>query len=154
MHIIHLKSGIHKDIVVELVHNDDYKIISKSKYFFDWKLEKENTVYKLRLEENKEILGLMSLIIFESEQRLEIKLLTVSKENRGINKQYEGIAAHLIGHACREAVKHFNFNAMVSLIPKDELRKHYIQKYNMLVGGKHLFLEGQSLFELIKRCEL
>ena len=154
MQIIHRETRLSKTIVVERVNDEDYQKITKSKYFFNWKIEKENVVYKLRLEDNEEILGLMSLVIFEKEERLEIKLLAVSKENRGRTKVYEGIAENLIGYACREAVKLYDYNGCVSLIPKDELRKHYAEKYGMLSGGYHLFLEGKPLFELIKKCAL
>ena len=81
--ITHLETSSLKKIVIELVSDKDYKVITKAKYFFDWKLERGNIVYKLRLNDSDEILGLMSLQHFKSEERFEIKLLAVSKENRG-----------------------------------------------------------------------
>jgi hypothetical protein len=84
---------------------------------------------------------------------MEIILLAASKENRGKVKKYDGIAENLIAFACREAVKLFAENACVSLYPKTELKKHYIEKYGMLNAGKQLYLEGLSLYRLLRKTE-
>ncbi|WP_395052319.1 N-acetyltransferase [Flavobacterium sp.] len=152
--ITHLENSVKINVVIELVTAEDYKKITKANYFFNWNLEKENLVYKLRISFSDEILGLISLIHFEQEERIEIKLLTVSKENRGKNKKYDGIAENLIAFACREAVKKHAENACVSLFPKTELRSHYINKYGMLEAGLQIFLEGISLFKLLEKNEL
>lgn len=147
--ITHLETTVKNDIVIELVTEEDFKSITKAKYFFDWKKEKKNIIYKLRVDGTDEILGLMALIHFEQEKRCEIKLLSVSKDNRGKNKKYEGIAENLIAFACREAVKMYAENACVSLFPKTELKNHYMRKYGMLDAGRQIFLEGISLFKLL-----
>lgn len=36
------------------------------------------------------------------------------------------------------------------LIPKTELKKHYIQKYKMFDAGKSLYLEDEPLLAMIK----
>jgi hypothetical protein len=149
--ITHLQTSLQKDIQIELVTDDDYKIITKAKYFFDWKKEKENWVYKLIVKDSEEILGLMSVENFEDEDRLQINLLAVSKENRGEKKVYEGIAENLIVFACREAVKLYAENACVSLVPKTELKIHYIQKYGMIDAGRQVFLEGIALYKLLEK---
>jgi hypothetical protein len=149
--ITHLQTSLQKDIQIEVVTDDDYKIITKAKYFFDWKKEKENWVYKLIVKDSEEILGLMSVENFEDEDRLQINLLAVSKENRGEKKVYEGIAENLIVFACREAVKLYAENACVSLVPKTELKIHYIQKYGMIDAGRQVFLEGIALYKLLEK---
>jgi hypothetical protein len=151
--ISHLQISLKKGIQIELVTDEDYKIIAKAKYFFDWKKEKGKWVYKLRLNDSEEILGLMSLENFEIEDRLQINLLAVSKENRGLKKIYDGIAENLMVFACREAVKLYAENACVSLIPKTELKIHYIQKYGMIDAGRQVFLEGITLYKLLDKNE-
>jgi N-acetylglutamate synthase-like GNAT family acetyltransferase len=146
-----LETSIAKNIIIELINNSDFKTITKAKYFFNWHLEKENTIFKLILEDDNEILGLISLKYFISEERIEIKLLAVSKENRGKIKKYDGIAENLIAFACREAVKLYAENACVSLYPKTELKKQYIERYGMLIAGKQLYLEGLPLFRLLEK---
>lgn len=151
MQITEVKTSSNKDIVIELVNAQDYKHITKAKYWFNWKTEKNNLVYKLRLVDSDEILGLISMIPFEDEERFEIKLLAVSKENRGKGKIYEGIAGNLIAYACREAIRLFGEDACVSLFPKTELREHYIKKYGMLDAGWQLFLEIDSMFKVLHK---
>lgn len=152
--ITQLSSHLHKTVIVESVINQDWKAITQTKYFFDWNTEKNKLVYKLRLSNSDEILGLMSLERFDSDYRIQINLLAVSKENRGKLKKYDGIAENLIAYACREAIKLYAENACVSLIPKTELKQHYIKKYAMLNAGRQVFLEGVALFKLLEKNEL
>jgi hypothetical protein len=152
--ITHLETSVRSNVLIELVTEEDYKIITKAKYFFDWKLEKQNSVYKLRIDGSDEILGIMSLIHIKHEERFEIKLLAVAKENRGKNKKYEGIDENLIAFACREAIKTDAEKACVSLFPKTELKAHYIEKYGMLDAGKQIYLDGVSLFKLLEKNEV
>lgn len=152
--ITQVKDNSEFEIIIELLTKDDYKKITKSNYYFNWKTEKENDVYKLRIIDSEEILGLMSLINFPQEQRLQISLLTVSKQNRGKNKKYDQIAGNLIAYACREAIKLYGQDGCVSLHPKTELKKHYMKKYGMADGGLQIFLEGLDLFILLKKYNI
>ncbi|TPG36150.1 N-acetyltransferase [Flavobacterium pectinovorum] len=152
--ITQVKDNSEFEIIIELLTKDDYKKITKSNYYFNWKTEQENDVYKLRIIDSEEILGLMSLINFPHEQRLQISLLTVSKENRGKNKKYDHIAGNLIAYACREAIKLDGQDGCVSLHPKTKLKKHYMKKYGMADGGLQIFLEGLDLFILLKKYNI
>lgn len=153
MFIVERLTGKKYTVVVEPVINEDYKIITKKRYFFDWKTEKKYTVYKLRRKDNNIILGLMSCIHYAEEQRIEIKLLAVSIDNRK-GKGYDRIAGTLIGFACREAIKCYGIDGCVSLVPKTELKIHYIEKYGMLDAGYQVFLEGVSLLKNLNNYEL
>lgn len=152
--ITHIKNSVEIEITLQAVQPEDYKNITKSKYYFAWKTEKENEVYKLSIAGTGEIVGLMSLIDFPDEQRLQISLLAVSKENRGKGKVYSGIAENLIAYACRESTKRYAEEACVSLLPKTELKKHYIKKYGMIDAGWQVFLEGPNLFRLLEKYSI
>jgi hypothetical protein len=154
MHIIHLKTGKHKTVVIDPIRTEDYKVITKTRYWFNWRTEKENSVYKLRIDGSDAILGLISLVYFEGEERFQINLLAVSKENRGSKKEYEGIAGNLIAYACREILKLHGLSGCVSLEPKTLLKPHYIKKYGMLDAGYQVFLEGPSLLKLLSKYKL
>lgn len=149
MQIIHAETGVRYDVVVERLSDADYESITKKRYFFNWKTEKGNRVYKLKLTHSEEILGLMSLLHYEEEHRFEIKLLAVSRENRGKYKQYEGISGNLIAFACREARRLYAIDGCVSLVPKTKLRVHYIKMYGMIDSGYQLFLEGPEMTRLL-----
>ncbi len=151
MKIIEVASGLRKPVIIRLADNEDFKVSTKKKYFFTWKSFKgKTTIYKLSVEGEDEILGVMGLIDVEAEKRIEIKLLASSIENVGQKKVYDGIAGCLIAFACRVAVVKYDAQACVSLIPKTELVIHYMQKYSMLNGGRQLYLEGKVLNKLLK----
>ncbi len=154
MYITEKSTGKEHKVIIELVSNDDFKSITKRKFYFDWKTEKKIGIYKLRKHDDNQILGLMSFLNYQSEQRIEIKLLAVSKENRGRNKEYERIAGTLIGYCCKETVKRYGIEGCVSLIPKTELKEHYIIKYNMIDAGYQVFLEGVSLLNCLNKYKL
>jgi hypothetical protein len=154
MFIIERRTKKRHAIVIEQVKNSDYQIITKGRYFFDWKTEKPNDVYKLRIAGNNDILGLISLIDIKDERRIEINLLAVSRENRGRKKQYDRVCGTLIGFACREAVKQYGINACVSLIPKTKLKKHYISIYGMMDAGRQVFLEGELILNILNTYDL
>ena len=87
MNIVEVSTGKIFSIDIILVENKDYKLLIKSRYFFDWKEEKNQEVYKLITKEDHNILGLVSVERIPSEWRIHIRLLTVSKENKGNEKK-------------------------------------------------------------------
>lgn len=151
MRIIEVATGLRRAVIISRVEDDEYKVLTKSRYSFAWKtVRKEAVVYKLQIEGQEDILGVMALVEHSEEHRVEIKLLASSKENIGTEKIYDGIAGCLIAFAGRIAVDKFEDAACVSLIPKTELKRHYMQRYYMKDGGWQLYLENKSLNTLIK----
>ena len=68
MNLIENKTGKRLKCIIEPVSKKELKELEKNNDFsFDWNLEIENKVYKIRLEKNREILGLMSLTDFQEE---------------------------------------------------------------------------------------
>jgi len=118
MTIVEVLTGNIYPIEVLPVENTDYKALSKVRYFFDWKKESKEEVYKLVMKGQKDILGLVSIERIPSEWRVHIRLLTVSKENAGNGKLFENIAGNLIAHVAKIAVVEFGELACVSLRPK------------------------------------
>lgn len=149
MVVVDTLSGESKKISILPVEQVDYKQITKAKFWFNWKEEKNFEVYKLVLDKSEEILGLVSLEVFPDESRIEIRLLANSKDNRGKNKVYTNIAANLIAFACMKSIKFFGEHACISLVPKTNLIQHYMDEYCMLRAGKSLYLDGPELTDLI-----
>jgi hypothetical protein len=144
-------SGQEKNVVVSVAQEKDFKRLTKQRYSFNWKLlSKAATVYVLCIERKDDILGAIGLVDFPAEKRIEIKLLASAKENIGVDKLVDGIAGCLIAFACRLAVTKYGAEACVSLVPKTELREHYMRKYYMLNAGWQLYLEGKELQKLLK----
>jgi len=146
-------SGREHEVKIEPVTSKDYQRIVKSRYYFDWRTERENEVYKLSVLGSGEILGLISLVEHD-DRRIQINLLAVSRENRGKMKKYGGIAGNLIAWACRESVKRFAENACVSLVPKTQLVRHYMKEYGMVEAGRSLFLSDGPLLKIIEKYKL
>jgi len=151
MYVIEGASNLNHPVKVKRLDDDDYKEISKTRFYFNWKTERLNNVYKLILED--EILGVMSFIHHKDEERIEIVLLAVSKENRGRNKKYDRVAGNLIASACKEALKYHGINGCVSLVPKTSLKKHYAALYSMVDAGRQMVLEGGPLLNILKEYE-
>ncbi len=153
MNVVELSTGKIIPIDILPVENADFKSFSKARYFFNWKEEKNQELYKLVMKGYNDILGLISLERIPSEWRIHIRLLTVSIENKGSGKVFEKIAGNLIAHAAKIAVAEFGELACVSLRPKSSIAQHYISKYNMNVTGTVLSLEVPEILNLINQFD-
>ena len=131
------------------VENDEFKTLRKDRYFFDWSIEQNQEVFKLQIKGSSDILGLVSIERIPKEWRIHIRLLTVSKENKGTQKKYDRIAGDLISHVAKIAVREFGELACVSLKPKSQIAQHYIDKYNMNITGMTLSIEVPEIIDLI-----
>ncbi|MBC8756123.1 N-acetyltransferase [Kordia sp. YSTF-M3] len=153
MVIIETATGNSHPVEIKLVDDSDYQKLTKARYFFDWKAEKQFEVYKLCIFGSNEILGLISLERIPDEWRIHIRLLTVSVENQGKHKLFDNIAGNLIAHAAKIAVAAYAELACVSLRPKTEIAKHYIETYNMQVTGLTLSIEVPEILNLTNRFD-
>lgn len=152
MVIVELATGQKLTVAISPVEYKDFKQITKKRYFFDWKKERGTAdMYKLTIAGQSDILGLVSVIDFPTEFRMEMHLLCASRENVGKRKQYEGVVGCLIAFVGRFAKEKYLNLACISLLPKTELRAHYKSKYDMFDGGPRLFLEGPKLLALINK---
>ena len=131
------------------VGDGDYKSLTKRRYFFDWKEEKDQVVYKLSIKNSSDILGLISIERIPEEWRIHIRLLTVSRENKGRDKLFENIAGNLITFVAKIAVREYGELACVSLKPKEAIARHYMDKYGMNRTGLTLSIEISEILDLI-----
>ena len=153
MVIVKTSTGNSHQVDIKLVDAADYQKLTKARYFFNWKTEKQFEVYKLCIIGSNDILGLISLERIPDEWRIHIRLLTVSVENQGKHKNFDNIAGNLIAHAAKIAVASYAELACVSLRPKTEIAKHYIQTYHMTVTGFTLSIEVPEIIHLIHQFD-
>lgn len=118
-------------------------------FSFDWELELLNEVFKVENIEDKEIIGLMSIVDISEEYRIHINLLESSIPNRGKGKKIENIAHSLIAFACKQSFL-LGYDGFVSLYPKTELIEHYMKEYKFEQFGKYLAIYGSASYNLIK----
>lgn len=153
MTITEVKSDKEYEIDISPVEHIDFKSITKKKYFFDWKLEKEFEILKLIIKEQSEILGLVSYEVIPEEWRIHIRLISVSVNNMGKDKVYKGVIGNLLTHLSKLAIKDFAELACVSLKPKGAIAQHYINEYGMNVTGATLSLELDEILALIEKFD-
>ncbi len=113
-----------KGIIEKVSKKEIGKLKGNKNFTFDWSIEKDKEVYKIRLKDKKTILGLISLIDYSSEIRIHLNLLESRKDQRGKNKKIGNIAGCLIAYACRASFKR-GHGGFVSLLPKTELISYY-----------------------------
>ncbi len=149
MIVIDTETGQSHKVVIELVESGDFKTLTKKRYFFDWKEESSQELYKLRIVDTSDILGLVSFERIPEEWRIHLRLLTVSKENKGHDKKYQNIAGNLITFISKIAVREFAEFACVSLKPKGVIAQHYIDNYGMNITGLTLSVEINEILNLM-----
>lgn len=152
MVIVETASGQTHPIAISSVSQNELKLLKKAKYSFNWRqTAKTCPLFKLTIEGQEEILGVMALVEHPGDNRVEIKLLASSVENIGADKKFDGIVGCLLAYACGESLRNYGELACVSLLPKTALKQHYMEKYGMLDGGRQVFLEGKPLFDWAKK---
>ena len=148
MEVIQMNSGKYKEAGVSILHKSELTASVRKRFDFDWETELMYDVYKQTIFNENSILGLMSVVSYEAEFRLEIKLLELARENIGNTKLYDRVAGNLIAFACQISFRK-GFDGFVSLIPKTELISHYIKKYHFKPMGKNLVIEKGASKALI-----
>jgi hypothetical protein len=150
MYIIDVTTDERLSVTISKIQKNELKLIHKHDFFFDWKSVDPDSIYRIQKDLDASILGLMSIIDVEEEQRIHVDLLAVLKIHKGASKQVDRIAGNLLGYAAKLAIKKYGIDAAVSLIPKTELVNHYKEKYGFQPAGKSLFIDGRELLDLIK----
>lgn len=153
MYIEEVSTGRRHQIEILPLENSDYKLLSKARYFFNWNDEANQEAYKLVLRGQSNIQGLVSIERIPSEWRIHIRLLTVSRENKGKGKKFDRITGNLIAHVAKIAVADYAAFACISLRPKSAIAQHYMDKYHMNVTGKTLSLEVPEILNLINEYD-
>ena len=135
--------------LIEEVNDVELKKLRGSKDFtFDWSKETDNEVYKICIEEENEILGLISLIDMPKELRIHVNLIESSKENKGSNKKIKRIPGCLLAFTCRLAFDR-GYDGFVSLVPKTALVDHYQNAYGFAHAGQQMAVFMQYARALI-----
>ncbi len=145
------------NVTVERLVDSDLQYLTKKRYFFDWRsLYGKLDIYKLFIEADNDIKGLVAIEDHPDEYRIEVKLIAVSRENvifdreKGRKfKEYENIAANLLAFAGKVALTKYSYLGCLSLLPKTELKQHYMSEYRMIEAGLSVYLDGGNLENLV-----
>lgn len=130
-----------KSVIERVVESDFLRVEDSKQFFFNWKEEKKNEVYKIYLVgRDKEILGMMSLIDRPEEYRIHLNLIEIRESQQGKNKTIDKIAGCLLAFACQLAFAR-GYDGFVSLKPKSKLVALYQSKYGFRQYGRLLGIE-------------
>lgn len=151
MYIIDISTGKKISVTISRILKNDFKLITQKDFFFNWRAEDPNSIYKLYRDDDESILGLISFDNFSEEQRIHVNLIAVSKVNKGKQKNLDRIAGNLLAFAGNVAISLYGYEAAISLIPKTELVSHYVTKYRFQPAGRSLFMDGKELIDLINQ---
>lgn len=143
------KSGHLVEVNVIKLNKTGLRRLTKKQFWFNWLEESGFDVYALTVVNTGDIIGAISLDDHPAESRIEIRLLAALRKNVGKHKEYDGIVGDLIAFTCVESLKKYGEWACVSLIPKTEMRTHYVQRYGMYEAGISLGLDGKEMTDLI-----
>lgn len=141
------------DTEITRLSKGDLKLIKKSDWVFNWKLEfrtQKNEVYKLSTVNNPTIIqGLLS--IEDKEDHIFMHLIESAKFNKGRDKIYLGVPGNLVAFACKLSLGK-GYDGYVAFDSKTILIEHYKQT----LGATHLirqrmFIDPIAAYKLISR---
>lgn len=140
------------------VDNKDFPAIKRSRKFdFEWSKYKGDEVYKLCLDGEDEILGLMHVIDHPEPLHdfLEISVIEISKDNRGRENGLGRIGGCLLAYAVLLS-QEYNHDGFLALIAKNRKAQLFHRKYgfqyigNMGVLGERMISDTANSIELVK----
>ena len=107
---------------------------------FDWTSPdlKEADVYKLTLENNDKIQGLVAISYFAKDKAVYVNIVESAPHNIGSNKQYNGVGGHLYAIAAQKSVEK-GYGGFLFMDAKNlELVEHYQNTLGaVLIGRPH-----------------
>src|SRR5688572_21271589 len=74
-----------------------------TRFDFEWKRQLQFEIYGLRIENPKEVIGMVSLECQPKNLAIEIKLIANAREHLGSKKRYDRIAGSLIALVCKKS---------------------------------------------------
>lgn len=113
------------------------KILKKDGWVFNWKQEfkeKEHQVYKLVLQGNNKIQGLISIEPVPDQFYIEMHLIENAPHNFAEGKHFAGVAGNLVAFACKTSFE-MGFEGFVAFTAKTELMDHYSET----LGAQYIY---------------
>lgn len=109
----------------------------KDGWFFNWKqefIEKGHQIYKLVLQGDTKIQGLISIEPVPDQLYVEMHLIENAPHNFAEGKQFVGVAGNLVAFACKTSFE-LGFDGFVAFTAKTELMDHYSET----LGAQHIY---------------
>ena len=125
--------------MVPILADEIKNVHKKDGWFFNWKIEFKkpgHQVYKLILQGDKQIQGLISIEPNSEEFYIELHLIEISPHNYSKNKKFYGVAGNMVAFACKMSFD-LGFDGFVAFTAKTSLVDHYIKRLGAQVIFSH-----------------
>ena len=139
---------------------NELKLLKKQGWNFDWTIDdlKDSVIYKLTLDNDDEIQGLVALKDMPNDYAVYLKLAESAPHNMGNNKLYEGVGGHLFAIASQISVDNGCGGFIYFEAKNIELVQHYQEAFGgRLIGGVHqyrMIIDEDSAEELLMKYTL
>lgn len=140
--------------------DDELKLLKNKGWNFDWTADdlKDTIVYKLTLENDDSIQGLVALKDMPNDYAVYLKLAESAPQNIGNNRNYEGVGGHLFAIAAQTSVDN-GYGGFIYFEAKNiELVQHYQETFGgKLIGGVHqyrMIIDEDAAKELLSKYTL
>ena len=154
--LIHKATGQTVNTHFEIATKSDLKDLQSKHWNFNWNSSslKNANIYKLMVEGDSEIQGLIAVTDKPEDYALYIDIAESAPHNIGENKIYEGVGGHLFAIAAIESVKR-GYDGYLFLDAKNvQLVEYYKQKFGAtLMGIPHpyrMYIDERSAHKLIQ----
>lgn len=132
---------------------DVRKLFKKDGWRFSWKKEykeQNRQLFKLLIDGDEEIQGLISLEVMKQHQYVEMHLIETAPHNYGNTKRYLGVAGNLVAFACKMSFD-MGFEGFVAFTAKTKLVDHYIDSLGarILMGNNRMGIFTQEAKNLV-----
>lgn len=154
--LVRKSSGEVVNTKYSIADTNELKFLTKKGWKFNWRSKdlKDSVVYKLCLENDTEIQGLIAVTDYPRDRALYINIAESAPHNFGKDKQFEGVGGHLFAVAVNESVKK-GYDGFLFLDAKNmELVSYYQEKFGAtLLGMPHpyrMFIDEESAKKLLE----
>ncbi len=138
----------------------ELKALKKKGWNFNWNASdlRDTTVYKLMLDNDDAIQGLVAITDMPNDYSIHLKLAESAPHNLGTDKKYEGVGGHLFAIAAKESLEKGYGGFLFFEAKNVDLVNHYQKAFGgRVIGGVHqyrMIIDEDAAARLLKKYTL
>ena len=158
--LIERTTGKIVNTVFSLASLSELKPLKHQGWNFNWTADdlKDSDIYKLTLEGDDTIQGLVALKDMPNDYAVYLKLAESAPLNLGKNKRYEGVGGHLFAIAAKISMDHGYGGFLFFEAKNMELVRHYQEMFGgKVIGGVHQYrmvIDEEAAEQLLNKYTL
>ena len=158
--LVEKSTGKIVDTKYSIANKSELKSLKQKGWNFNWTADdlKDSDIYKLTLENDDTIQGLVAVKDMPNDYAVYLKLAESAPHNIGKNKKYDGVGGHLFAIAAKLSMDS-GYGGFIYFEAKNmDLVKHYRESFGgRLIGGAHqyrMIIDEDSAEILLKKYTL